>query len=105
MSGRDAEEKVKRFLQSRGCYLQQERLWTPYGEVDLLFRNQQGLLLVIEVKSLSSNSDVSQRISPRQISRLKRVHQHFSEQESCRSLVFFVRFSGEMTWLGLEEFY
>jgi putative endonuclease len=58
----------------------QQRLRTPFAEVDLLFRREAGALLMVEVKTLSRFDFLLHRISPRQKERLFRARLYLQSQ-------------------------
>jgi len=51
IAGRKAEDFVARALIDLGWECLAQNLRTPYAEVDLVFQNPQGLLILVEVKA------------------------------------------------------
>ncbi len=78
--GLEAEFSVIQFFQKKSYHLLQQRLKTPYAEVDLLFMSPGGYLLMVEVKSVSSEAFIQHRISRRQKVRLLRAVQFLAAQ-------------------------
>lgn len=66
--GEWAEAKVRDYYLQKypDLRLQAQRLKTPYAEIDLLFINRKNELMMVEVKTLSSDSFITHRVTRRQ---------------------------------------
>ena len=52
--GRWGEEQAARFLTERGYSILERNVRTPYGEIDLIARQADGMLIFVEVKARAS---------------------------------------------------
>lgn len=69
----DSESRVQKHYQQKGYHLLEQRLKTPFAEVDLLFQAPEGHALMVEVKTVNSADFHSYRISKNQKARLVRA--------------------------------
>lgn len=90
--------RVQKFYEAKGYRLLQQRLKTPFAEVDLLFQSSQGHVLMVEVKSANIEDFYFFRISKKQKKRLERAVLYLSEEFECPVEInwAFVKNSGEV---------
>ncbi|WP_299845141.1 YraN family protein [uncultured Paracoccus sp.] len=69
LSGRMAEDGVALHYEAAGYALLERRWRGPAGEIDLIFRDSEGLIFV-EVKKSSSHDLAAQRLDRRQMDRI-----------------------------------
>lgn len=81
---------VKEFL-SRDYKILHRRFKTPFAEIDIVAESKKGMKTFIEVKSLSLQDWMSDRISQQQMNRLKRSIEIFAEQWD-KEIEFFIAF-------------
>ncbi|MGE5085464.1 MAG: YraN family protein [Bacillota bacterium] len=98
--GLNSEKFVQQHYQNKKYHLLQQRLKTPFAEVDLLFRSPDGRhLLLVEVKTANQGTFYSARITSRQKYRLLGAASFLAER--YRTLVevhwAFVTKTGEVT--------
>lgn len=92
LKGLESEIKVIKYLENFGWKVLFQRLKAPYGEIDLVFEKE-GIVLLTEVKSLSNQWRVFERISNSQLRKLKLNFIFFSNkypQEEFKLLVAWV---------------
>ncbi len=90
-AGIDAENLVVQDLKNRNCEILEQRLRTPFAEVDLIVRNKKKQIVLVEVKTLSRWDWIESRITQKQISRLKRAG-IFLEKNYGKSLILCAAF-------------
>ncbi len=71
--GLETEIKVLRDLEIKNCKIIGHRIKTPFAEVDILFRSTKGVIVLLEVKSLSKWVWLESRVTKKQSDRLKRA--------------------------------
>lgn len=102
--GRILEDALAEALGSRGWQLVDRRYRCPFGEIDLLVSGEAGVLLLIEVKSLSRRSLIGGRLGKSQKHRLRRSYQYI--QGIWRGPVAFflamIETNGEVLWFDGE---
>lgn len=87
--GLACEDLVRQFCITKKKYiLVAQRLKTPYAEVDLVFKNSQNQLVMIEVKSCNRDEFMTNRISYKQKQRLFRARQFLQENSKKEVLLF-----------------
>lgn len=90
--GRWAEEKAKALLQKKGYKILKERFKSPYGEVELIIRDND-FLVAVEVKYRRSYQDAADSISLRQRKRIAKALVHFLNQQKEENVEYsFLRF-------------
>ncbi|MEN0058666.1 MAG: YraN family protein [Bdellovibrio sp.] len=99
--GLKSEQRVLEVYRQKGYQLLQQRLRTPFAEVDLLMRSPQGHLVLIEVKTSSLDGFQNYRLSAQQKKRLERALHFLAEsfQELIEMHWAFVTREGEMILL------
>lgn len=68
------------YYQNRGYRLWQQRVKTPFAEIDLLFVTPQKHCLMVEVKSVTSTDFIPYRISLKQKQRQARALVYLAEK-------------------------
>jgi Holliday junction resolvase-like predicted endonuclease len=103
--GINSELKVIEHLKRQGWRLLQHRFKTRLAEIDLIFQKD-GLLRIIEVKSVSSWDFVSYRISKKQKARLIQVFHYFQQRFVCDMVLelALVPLEGEILFIEIENF-
>lgn len=76
MRGFECEQIVIQYYQNKGYRLWQQRMKTPFAEIDLVFVTPQKHCLIVEVKSVTSTDFIPYRISKKQ------------KQRQARALIF-----------------
>jgi putative endonuclease len=80
-----AEDIAKKYYLDLGLQWVTSRYKTPFAEVDLIFKDQNKILVLIEVKSLINQDYLGTRLGLNQKKRLGRAIQYFSEKGNlCR---------------------
>ena len=94
-----SEERVRVYYQKKSYTLIEQRVKTPFAELDLLFRTPEGHLLLVEVKTANSASFYNYRVTPKQKMRLLRAVQFLAERFSTLVEIHwaFVTKDGEIT--------
>lgn len=78
--GQLCEKIVLAHYERQGFRCLRQRWKTPFGEIDLLLKSPQGLIYLVEVKSVSFFEFISHRLSLKQKKRLERVHLYCCEK-------------------------
>jgi len=78
--GLEAEELAIQHFVQRGYKLVQQRIKTPFAEVDALLQSAKGGWLMIEVKTLSQPEMIEVRLPAAQKNRLARAHQYLQQK-------------------------
>lgn len=78
--GLESESRVIAHYVSKGCELLGQRIKTPFAEVDLLFKNPKGDILMVEVKTANISEFQQYRISWKQKRRLLRALTFLSDE-------------------------
>ncbi len=84
-SGAAAEEAVARHYEERGCHIAGRRWRSPWGEVDLIVRSGD-TVVVVEVKKARNVDQAAHRLGRRQMDRLCAAAQAFCGSEPQGSL-------------------
>lgn len=94
-----SEDRVRAFYQKKSYSLIEQRVKTPYAELDLLFRTPEGHLLIVEVKTANLSSFYNYKVTPRQKIRLLRAVQFLAERFATLVEIHwaFVTKEGEIT--------
>lgn len=71
--GLETEIKVIKDLEIKNCKILGHRIKTPFAEIDILFRSSKGVIVLLEVKSLSKWIWLESRVTKKQSDRLKRA--------------------------------
>lgn len=79
----ESEKIVIAYYLNKKFRLLEQRVKTPFAEVDLLFRSADGNLLMVEVKSANDPCFYSARISKRQMQRLARAVSFLATHFNC----------------------
>ena len=92
-----AEAKAKAYYQKQNYKFLISRWQSPFAEVDLVFRDPEGVIVLIEVKSLTRNDYLMTRLTLKQRQRLSRVVRMLNERgRPCRFELAVVSQSGEV---------
>jgi putative endonuclease len=94
-----SEDRVRVYYQKKFYTLIEQRVKTPFAELDLLFRTPEGHLLIVEVKTANLASFYNYKVTPRQKFRLLRAVQFLAERFSTLVEIHwaFVTKEGEIT--------
>jgi putative endonuclease len=94
-----SEDRVRAYYQKKSYTLIEQRVKTPYAELDLLFRTPEGHLLIVEVKTANLSSFYNYKVTPRQKIRLLRAVQFLAERFATLVEIHwaFVTKEGEIT--------
>lgn len=94
-----SEARVLSYYQKKSYTLIEQRVKTPFAELDLLFRTPEGHLLIVEVKTANLASFYNFKVTPRQKIRLLRAVQFLAERFSTLVEIHwaFVTKEGEIT--------
>jgi putative endonuclease len=94
-----SEDRVRAYYQKKSYTLIEQRVKTPYAELDLLFRTPEGHLLIVEVKTANLSSFYNYKVTPRQKIRLLRAVQFLAERFATLVEIHwaFVTKKGEIT--------
>ena len=94
-----SEDRVRAYYQKKSYSLIEQRVRTPYAELDLLFRTPEGHLLIVEVKTANLSSFYNYKVTPRQKVRLLRAVQFLAERFATLVEIHwaFVTKEGEIT--------
>lgn len=94
-----SEDRVAAYYQKKSYRLIEQRVKTPFAELDLLFRTPEGHLLIVEVKTANLSSFYNYKVTPRQKIRLLRAVQFLAERFSTLVEIHwaFVTKEGEIT--------
>ena len=84
------EERVVEYFLALGFLLVGRRVRTPFAEIDILFRDLKGRLVLVEVKSVLSFDYLPARMGPRQKRRLLRALEYFLARGELARLEFAV---------------
>ncbi|MFN7729104.1 MAG: YraN family protein [Bdellovibrio sp.] len=79
VSGRLAEQKVAQALTSYGCHVLARNLVIVGVEIDVL-AEKDGIMHVIEVKTMNQLEYLERRVTPAQVIRIRRVLRLFLER-------------------------
>lgn len=79
--GLQAEELVKKNLQSMGWFFRKSRYKICYQEVDLVFVDSQGAFLLVEVKAISDPNFLCFNLRPQQFAGYKRALENLRERK------------------------
>lgn len=88
--GIESEHKASSFLENKGYVLIKSRYKTKYGEIDLLMRDNEQVLIFVEVKARKNIYDAHFAISKRQQERIYNAAQiimqemEFPSNTECR---------------------
>jgi putative endonuclease len=85
VTGFSAEEGVARHYEARGARIAARRWRSPHGEIDLIVREGEAVV-VVEVKKARSIDEAAHRLGRRQMDRLCAAAQAFCESEPRGSL-------------------
>ncbi len=103
--GAAAEDAALAFLQARGCTLLTRNWHCPFGEIDLIVKND-GTLLFVEVKyrQHSSFGGAAYSITPAKLAKLQRSAEHYLQQQGlnhapCRLDAVLIEGSNTPVWL------
>ncbi|WP_415063723.1 YraN family protein [Bdellovibrio sp.] len=78
--GLDSEKHVQKFYEEKGYKLLEQRLKTPFAEIDLIFKTPEGHALMVEVKTTNLSEFQNYRISRKQKARLLRALQFLTNR-------------------------
>ena len=94
-----SEERVRVYYQKKSYHLIEQRVKTPFAELDLLFRTPEGHLLIVEVKTANLSSFYNYKVTTRQKFRLLRAVQFLAERFATLVEIHwaFVTKEGEIT--------
>ncbi|MFS4460025.1 YraN family protein [Bdellovibrio sp. HCB2-146] len=90
---------MRLYYQKKTYQLIEQRVKTPFAEIDLLFRTPEGHLLLVEVKTANSVAFYNYRVTAGQKERLFRAVQFLAARFECLVELHwaFVSIEGEIT--------
>jgi len=80
LRGLSSEEIAKQYYLKKSYKFLRQRVKTPFAEVDLLFQNPRGHLVLVEVKTSSVSAFREYRVTQRQRERLVRAMLFLAER-------------------------